>query len=354
MKSSWGSVRKVGQGVYEIRWMEGGKRTSKRVHNTTKREADRMLAAMRLRMEGADMFEQVTMEEFWDAWFEPSLAELAASTAEGYRQVWERHVRPKWGRHTMGKMKASEIQRWLMSLSFGVAPHARTLMSSMFGRAMLEDLVGRNPMHVRYRLPKRDSAVRKVNRDVLSRAELDDIAEACRGEWWEPTFILAAFGGCRRAEAMGARVEDLDFEERGDGEIWCSFAVRRGVQRVGGDLVEVEPKTGQRVAVVMPPYAERLLELVGDREEGWLVDDHGAPASPNGLTVAWKRWFSTQPFAGVPFKNLRNSYVTWMLEEGYGSEVVSKLCGHSQRVDYRYYQRHDVQSLMRTLENNRR
>ena len=351
MKSSWGSVRQVGEGVYELRWSEGGKRKSKRLRGT-KKEADRLLASMRLQIEGAGLGCAVTMEQFWDVWFEPALGELASSTAEGYRQVWRNHVQPRWGRVKMGKVKASEVQKWLLTLSFGVAPHARTLMSSMFGRAMLEDLVDRNPMQARFRLPKRDTAVKKVNRDVLSRAELDAIWQACRGEWWEPTFMLAAFGGLRRAEAIGVCVEDMEFEERG-GEIWCAVSVRRGIQRIGGTLAIVEPKTGERIAVVMPPYAERLLELVGDREEGWLVDDHGGPASPNGLTVAWKRWFSTQPFAGVPFKNLRNSYVTWMLEEGYNSAVVSKLCGHSQKVDYRYYQRHDVQSLMRTLENHK-
>ncbi len=131
MKSSWGSVRQVGEGVYELRWSEGGKRKSKRLRGT-KKEADRLLASMRLQIEGAGLGCAVTMEQFWDVWFEPALGELASSTAEGYRQVWRNHVQPRWGRVKMGKVKASEVQKagWWTTTADPQAPTASRWLGS--------------------------------------------------------------------------------------------------------------------------------------------------------------------------------------------------------------------------------
>lgn len=340
MKSTWGTIRQRGGNSFEIRYRVAGERVSETFRGT-RAEAERRLSLLRLVHEGAEGAD-VTLSEFWACWFEPSLADLAPSTAHGYRSQWRNHVEPQWGGRAMGSVRPSEVQRWLLTLSAGVAGHCRTLMSSMFSKACMEGLCASNPMLHRYRMPTR--VARPSVEGVLDMAELEAIADACRGQWWEPCFLLSAFAGLRRAEAVGCRVEDV--AARDDG--FLAVDVRRGVQRVDGDTIVVPPKTGERTALMLPRHAVRMAGILEGREPGWIVGG-SYPCNPDNMTSAWKRWFVGQPFRFVPFKNLRNSYVTWMLAEGYPAETVSKLCGHSRTVEYRHYLRPDADDLARSL-----
>lgn len=343
MRSSWGNVREVGADTWEVRWTAGGKRHSERIHGTRK-DADRRLAELRLRYEG-DLGDgaSATFGMFWDAVYEPHLADLKPSTARGYRSLWRARIEPAWGDVEMESVRPRDIQRWLLSLPAGVAPNAKSLMGSIYSLAVVEGVVESNPMRNRYRMPRDDGSGRRENSDVLGRDELEDIYMRCEGEWWRPLYVLAAFGGLRRAECCGTRMEDVSGM---DG--WAVVEVRRGIQFIDGELIEVPPKTGERVALVEPAHAGLLLEHAG--EDGWLVDDLGCPPNPDRLSASWRRWLSDQPVRGVPWRNLRNSYATMMAAEGHSAELVSKLLGHSQAVDYSHYNRPDASALIRGME----
>lgn len=343
MRNSWGSVRKRSEGIYELRYTIAGERQSEIVRGTQK-DAERRLSVLRLRYEGTKEKADITLNEFWAVWYEPTLELLAPSTAQGYRSIWNTHIKRAWGDRVMSTVKPSEVQDWLMTLSKGSAKHCRTFMSAMYSKACMEGLTDTNPLAFRFRMPTRGAA--EPNNDILSLNALETISDACRGIWWEPCFILAAFAGLRRAECVGAQIEDLEFREDG----FCAVSVRRGVQRLHGQNIIVAPKTGERVAVVMPKHAARLRECVGDRVSGWLVDDGGLPCNPDVMSQSWRRWFIGQPYKFVPFKNLRNSYVTWTLTEGYSVEVVSKLCGHSQQVEYKHYMRPTADDFVSALK----
>lgn len=343
MISAWGSIRKRSEGIYELRYTIDKERVIETVRGTQK-DAERRLAVLRLKHEGVTDTQDITLGEFWSVWYEPTLTHLAPSTAHGYSSMWKTHVKPKWGDRVMSSVKPSEVQEWLLTLSRGSAKHVKTFMSIIWNKACMEGLTDTNPLAFRFRLPSKGTS--KANNDVLPLSTLESIADALTGEWFEPCYLLAAFAGLRRAECVGVKIEDLEF--RLDG--FCAVYISRGVQRVEGQTIIVPPKTGDRVAIMKPEHAARLRRCVGSRRDGWLVDDDGLPCNPDTMAQAWRRWFISQPYKFIPFKNLRNSYVTWTLTEGYSVEVVSKMCGHSQQVEYKHYMKPTADDFVEMLK----
>ena len=287
----------------------------------------------------------VTLKAYWEDGYKAHLEQLAPSTQQGYENVFKLYIGPKFGSRVMSGIRASEMQVWFDTLSYGVAKHIKAILSGIFNDAFRDGLVSQNIMRTRFRMPKR--AAVKVDNAIFTHDELDAILEACAGEWWEPYYILAAFSGLRRSETVGVRVEDIT-----DHDGYLAVDIHRNVQRVRGRIVIRETtKTGvDRYAIVPPPYSYRLSELVGGRESGWLVSDGDSPINPDNLTVAWRRWFQTQSFKAIPWKNLRNSYVTWMNTEGHDSALVSKLCGNSTLVQYANYNRPTPDDLISGLK----
>lgn len=126
--------------------------------------------------------------------------------------------------------------------------HVHKLVRNALGDAYRMELVSRNvasqvkaPPMARQRRPER--GVVEANR----------LLEVIGGERLEAFYVLALMTGLRRGELLGLRWDDIDLSSR-------QLHVRRALQRVGGKLQMVEPKTGSSVrTVVLPKLAVRYL-----------------------------------------------------------------------------------------------
>ncbi len=87
------------------------------------------------------------------------------------------------------------------------------------------------------------------------------------GERLEAFYVLALTTGLRRGELLGLRWDDVDLES-------CQLHVRPALQRAGGELRFVEPKTSTSLrVVVIPKLAVGHLIRHRERPEG-LRDVH--------------------------------------------------------------------------------
>lgn len=343
MRSTWGSRRQRQKGVWEISYVPpGGTRKYETVRGTA-RDADDRLAIRYSQYHSVGDID-TTLSAYWADGYQPHLKSLSPSAQAGYESMWRCHIEPKFGNRVMSSIRPSEMQAWLDTLSSGVASHAKTLLSSIFQCAYRDDLVKSNIMRTGYRMPHKDAV--EVNHNIFTLEQMESILADCTGEWWESYYILAAFGGLRRSEAVGVCVEDIT--EHGG---YLAIDIHRNVQMVKSELVITEStKTGvDRYAIIPPPYSYRLSELIQDRESGWLVPDGDSPINPDNMSIAWRRWFQTRDYGYIPWKNLRNSYVTAMNAAGYDSALISKLCGHSTLVDYAHYNRPTPDDLINGL-----
>lgn len=348
-RSTWGSIRKRGKESWEIRYSVGGKSKTETIRGS-RSDAERRLSELRIKYEGATA--DVTLSEFWDTIYLPDAKEnLAPSTVAGYKRKFEHDIRPEFGDLSLNEIGTKQIQKFLLTLPKTTAKHCKVVLSSVLNLAITHELIDENVAQYRYRLPKQEKA--KPTHDVYTMEELDAIFHACRGEYWEGPFILAAFGGAQRGEATGVKLEEFDFR---DG--FAIVPIRRSVQRIDGEVIERdETKVEVRAAdvIVPPPYSERLREIVEEgieRGDTWLLDDGcGNPNCPGRMAKAYERWFQKQPFRYIPFSNLRNAYSTALHKAKLEDSTVSKLMRHSNlTTDYKHYNRLNTEDKIEALK----
>lgn len=342
-RSTWGHIdekKKGPDGIYLIRYTVGGKKKSETVRGSLS-DAERRRAELRIKYEGVTT--EITLAQFWKTVYLPEIQqELAPSSVAGYCQNWTHDIAPAFGSMLLRDITPLAIQSWLSEMPRGTAKHAKSVLSAMLSRALALEMVDDNAAQRRFVMPREGSG-RKRTRDIYSKDELDEIFGLCGGEPFEAPFILAAFGGASREEAMSPLADEVE-----DMDGFAVVPIVRGVQRLGGEVVVTEkPKNRFRedFAVVPPPYSHRLFELRDEalaRGDAWLTDDgFGNPVDPNTMANSqWKRWFLDKPMRYIPFSNLRNSYATWVHAEGLDGLMASKMMRHSQPgTTYRDYDR---------------
>lgn len=352
-RSSWGSIRKVRQGAYLLRYplppdpATGKRRQGAETVHGTKADASRRLAQLRLE-QGNGKLGCITVGECWDRHFaRHHMPTLAPSTQRGYANAYHANIEPAFGFVPLDKVGRADIQRWLDGMTYGAARGSLAVLRTLYTYAVGAELTDHDETHRKYRMPKAAGS-RRVSDAVHTEAELVGILRQCEGEPWEGAFILSAFGGLRREEAFGMRWEDIDFA---DG--YAVVHVRRGVQFIGGQAVEVKPKTegSERDAVVPAPYSARLKELfwetIGDT---WLAEPYGTPPNPDAGAAAYRRWHISKPIQYVPWKNLRNSYATMLHARGIDLATVARLLGHTTpTTTYKHYDRPSAEQLAQAV-----
>jgi integrase len=159
-----------------------------------------------------------------------------------------------------------------------------------------------------------------------------------RGDRLEALYTVALAIGLRQGEALGLQWNDIDLDTG-------TLSVRHALQRIGGKLQLVEPKTRlSRRTIAMPPIvvtslrAHRARQLqerlwAGSRwQEGNYVfaSRIGTPLDGTNVTHGLQ---ATLIAAGLPrqrFHDLRHACASLMLAQGVHPRVVMETLGHSQ------------------------
>src|SRR5438445_1298139 len=103
---------------------------------------------------------------------------LKLSTARGYLQIINKHIRPKWGTSLLSQVRAAQVADWLKQLELKplTKAHIKALMSRLFKKAMLWELldVGENPMSL---VEVRGSSKRKRKPLILTVEQCSAVRE---------------------------------------------------------------------------------------------------------------------------------------------------------------------------------
>lgn len=333
------SITKLGERHYRVRATVGGVSGSENIKGT-RSDARAAETALKARLEQeSKRCACPTVSGFWrDFMASCELKGLRPSTLQGYEKEFRNHIGPAFGDMRLDDVRPADVSAWLGSMTAGAARHAKAVMSAMYSYAEELGTIETSVMRRRYTLPK--GRARKACADVLSWERMLEIAELAQGEPWEAYFLLMGFAGLRREEAAGIQRDDI-YEHRG----FVCVDIRRTVQWIDGPSIgPCKTADSERTALMMA-CGERLMEL-RDSCDRWLTPGPDGPANPNVVSAQWSRWFASQPFAGIPMKNLRNSFSTAMSAR-YDAALVSKLTGHATLdVQYRHYLRPDVDTFI--------
>ena len=320
-RRSWGSVTEVQRGKkYVIRWMEnttqGRKRRSKTIWGTY-REA--CLALDKKHVEHEDDRPTPTVRRAYELWVLPLLnnrletGTLAQSSYNGITRAWEKFVCPRWGDTPIDAIRAVDIQEWILTLNRGNAANSMKCLSHIFKRTATFMPLPMNPFgaNIKYEMPLA-SATR--SKKVYTLAQAKQVLGKLHGTLLEAPFILACFAGCRSAESLAVRTDDIKVVDV-DGTQVCAVSITRQMCNTGNQTTE-RMKTAQsrRVAFVLPCAAQRLIQIRDEyvaQGREWLSDrGDGEPASRSINNARWGTYCKANGIEYIPWANLRNSWRT--------------------------------------------
>jgi len=207
------------------------------------------------------------------------------------------------------------------------------LIRNVLADAEREELVHRNVAKL-----VRPPRVRREEVRVLTTEDARRLVGVIRADRFEALWICALTLGLRKGELLGLHWNDIDFGN-------ATLMVRQALQRVGGRLVLVEPKTAlSRRVVPVPPQtlaalrahrrrqnADRLAAGSAWRDTHLVFTTHqGGPLDPRNVNRSWYAVRSRVGLGHVRLHDLRHSCASFLLAAGASPRTVMKTLGHSQ------------------------
>ena len=313
-RSTWGSNDDAGAGRRRLRyWADlhdgrGYTRHSKTILGT-KKDGDEELA--RIRVAHSQDRPVPTLGQAYEMWWHADAvdrlerSELARSTLKMYESMWRSYVEPRWSDVPVGDIRPLDVQEWLMGMPVSSAPKALMIMKQVLDKCELYDIVDGNVASRSYRMPKR--VERTHDKDVYTLSELTAALDAVRGTVAYIPAVLCGLASCRPGEALGPMRAEVHEASHGGMTLAVVDLVRQ-VDRDGHVVEGLKTTHSERPVVVPEPWSLDVLSQPGP----WLVGSGERPVSQG---VVKRAWFSSLGDAGVeaiPFRNLRNTWRTFM------------------------------------------
>ena len=253
--------------------------------------------------------------------------DLAASTRHNYSQLLKHHILPTFAGTPLTDIDRAAVAAWHRGIAPG-RPHARKhaydLLRNIMNGALDDELIARNPVHVR----GAGSVKRSGNTEPASLDELEALA-AATPERYRLMVLLAAWCALRKGELSELRKGDVDLTQG-------LLKVRRGVGFVPGSTVVKGPKTeaGKRdVAIpdhLIPLVNYHLLSHAEAGADGLLFP---SPRGGHLRTSTIGRWYyPAREAAGRPdlrFHDLRHTGAVLAAQSGATLAELMHRLGHT-------------------------
>lgn len=344
MRDSWGSIsydkrRKVGRIRYWAETEDGYRRCSKTVRGT-RRDVEEARAALMLD-HGGDA-PCPTVGTVWKRYAVPDMerrvddGDMSPSTLRMYGQWWQKHVDERWGDMPCDQVRPLLVQQWLSGIGLSAAKNAMPLLRKVMDYAVRYEWVESNPMNERYIMPSK-TTVRRRDAGTWGLSELEGLWKKVHLTWMEPAFLVAAFGGTRVGESLGPLAEDVALRDV-DGIPVALVSISRQIPHKGEPTTSLKNNQSRRTIAIAGRAASRLAEIASSIDQSWFLTNDGT-----GAFVRQDRYYDNWRKMGMehPFRNLRNSWQTWMRwEMKVAPYYIEPMMGHViNDVTGRYYDR---------------
>lgn len=321
---------------------ERGKRIRKSLYGPTRQAVQEQLTrTLRDLQQGLPVVadERQTVEQYLRRWLveavQPTLRPRTVTTYEGWVRC---HLIPELGRIQLVKLTPQHVQSMMSrALRNGLSPqsviHLRAVLRRALTQAVRWGILPRNvaalvdPPHVpRYEIR------------VLSPEQARKFLGIAAADRLGALYTVALAVGLRQGEALALHWEELDLDR-------ASLTVRHALQRIGGKLQLVEPKSlRSRRTIALPPFAvtafrehrarqmrERLWAGSRWQEHGFVfTTTFGTPLDGSAVTRRLHRLLGDASLPQQRFHDLRHSAASLLLVQGVHARVVMEILGHSQ------------------------
>jgi integrase len=331
------------------------------IYGKTRQEVARKLTTALQRKEQGLPFvrDRLTVGAWLDHWMEENIkprydADTGAQTGGREPTTWasyeilvRRHIKPYLGKISLAKLQVEHVEQWQRQLEAAGASAETRRASLVRLRTALNVALQRN--HVTRNVAELVSTPRQIRKtyEVPRAEDLRCLLDVIQGDALEALVYIALGLGLRRAEVLGLRWEDVDFDNR-------VITVRTRVNRLGkgiGLLVRDGLKTQPERRIAMPRLVAEVLRKRWPRQlearllagEQWKGPDY-ADGTPTGFIFTGATGTVLQPrradlyFAEVRtragmdshrFHGLRHDFASLLPAAGVPDRVVMEMMGHS-------------------------
>lgn len=344
--SNEGTIRKRPDGRWEARAVitlpDGSRVRRSYLARTRTDAAEKLRLALQAEATGTSVADhRLTVGRFLEQWLGDVVAPTVRPlTLQSYRSMVRLHLEPGLGHLPLVRLSPHQVQTFLNArTAAGLSPrtvaYCRAVLRQALGQAERWGLVTRNVARLVQppRVPRRPVT-------PLSPAEARRFLDAIADDRHRALYLVALGVGLRQGEILGLSWPDIDLDA-------ATLTVRQALQRVGGRLVLVEPKsaTSHRTVAMPAVVVAALLEHRGRQRlerlgagARWHDDPRrlvftttvGTPL--DGITVT-RRFQSLLRAHDLPhqrFHDLRHACASLLLAQGVAPRVVMEQLGHSQ------------------------
>jgi integrase len=192
---------------------------------------------------------------------------LAPSSKAGYESAWRLRIEPRFGDVRVRRIKPSDIDAWVSrmiddGLSRSLIVETLGVLKRVLDRAVRDNVIASNPCSGRrMALPRKQ----QVERPVLSPADVEKIANACKHDRDRVLIRFLSYSGPRIGEAFALRWESVDLERR-------TVTIRENVSSDTGVPIVRPTKTYAARTIVIPRAMAESLRVY--REKTGLHHQH--------------------------------------------------------------------------------
>jgi integrase len=262
-----------------------------------------------------------------DEWIDGKV-NLKPTTRALYESVLSTHVQPRWGTTPLGRVRYSDVQKWVAQLAAsGMSPghvcKITGVLSAVLALAVRDRRLTSNPA-LGVDLPR----IRERGRKYLTAAEVEQLADAAGVG--RLIVLVLAYCGLRWSELAALRVGRVDLMRR-------RFDVAEAMTEVnGGRLVWGVPKTHESRSVPIPRFlGDALAVHMAGKDPGALVF-----TTPSGTPLrnrnARRSWFDSAAAAigepGLTPHELRHTAASLAVSVGANVKAVQRMLGHASAV----------------------
>jgi integrase len=337
------SIKKRSEGVFEVRWREGGRNKSLRVHGAYElaRKIERKKMSIRDENRHLDVKREVNLrmsaliDRYWTHYgIKKRSADREKSVIEG--------IRSELGQTFVREVGGEEIGRWyekltvVRELSAGTAVRHFNVMHHMMKKAATiwskDTGIDRNPAdQIEVRRPD-DQRDRYLSGDELQRLKqaLDEKIYRKGTNDFNKTFcrlrmivLIALTTGMRASEIFGLRWSDAMYSE---GLLAVRAKLKGGKMRyvplppeLAGELRRFKPK----------PAKDNVHFLIANDSERIFPPKQDAKSGRQRVEGSFQDLLDRAGIKGFRFHDLRHTFASWYMMNGGDLYELAKILGHS-------------------------
>ena len=328
---SFGSVRKLPSGRFQVRYFHLGKRISADSTFATKADARAFLAGVKTDLKRGNYVDpsagRITFAEYSVWWIDQR--PLRPRTRETYDSQLK-HLLAAFGRAQLSVISSADVRVWHGRLSqSGLHPNTVSkiyrLLRTILTTAVDDGALSTNPARIRGA-----SKERAVERPLLTWDDVVAIADAI-----EPRFNAlvwtAAASGLRFGELSGLAFRHLDFD-RSELRVSQTLYFKKGS---GATLGPPKTESAHRTVVVPAQITQRLCShieaFIDDRGPGDLIftSIKGRPLLNRTFAPYWHRALDKTSLCDIRFHDLRHLAGTEAATAGASLREVMARMGHA-------------------------